>query len=192
MYADDLVIYGTSRFHVQQALTRLNSAIGDLGPPVNLSKTMAMKFRQGGRIATGDALSLAGLPISYVGKFPYLGLILPSNGRSFSAHISERCRKAMVASSMIRKPHLLSLKTALQLFNLKVAPITTYGVELIWENLTPANLESLDRVKAAFLKRTLGLHPSAKNRLVYCLAQTPLFSKELQERLGLSQTSAFN
>lgn len=191
MYADDLVVYGTSRFQVQQALARLNAAVGNLGLTVNVAKTKAMKFRQGGYLAANDTLRLAGIPLEFVNQFPYLGVVLPTNGKSFGAHIEERCRKAQMASFTIKDPHKLSLATALKLFQIKIAPVASYGIEVIWECLSAEHLSSLDRTKMAFLKRALRIHSSSRNRLVLLLTDGSLFTEDLKRQFKLPVTAAF-
>ena len=69
--------------------------------------------------------------IRYVNSFKYLGVVLPTNGRSFSEHIVDRVRRALVATVGIRTPARLSLKTALILFNMKIAPVAAYGYNII-------------------------------------------------------------
>jgi hypothetical protein len=91
----------------------------------------------------------------------------------------------------MEKPYKLSLKTALALFDIKLSPTASYGVPLIWEQLTSSQLARLDRVKPAFLKRALGLHASTKNRLVYLLCDTPLFVEDLRKRFRLTDTAAY-
>ena len=78
----------------------------------------------------------------------------------------------MVAMASIEKPQLLSMGTALRLFDIKIAPVATFGIELIWESLTVAKLESFNRLEAAFLKGAMRLHSTSRNRLVYLLAGT--------------------
>lgn len=102
------------------------------------------------------------------------------------------CTLALVAATSISAPYLVSLKTAVSLFNIKVAPVASFGVELIWEDLSKSNLSLLDRVKAAYLKRCLKLHSSTRNRLVYLMADTPLFTEELKKRFKLPSTDAFD
>lgn len=101
LYADGLVVYGTSRFHVQQALARLHQAVNNLVLSINLGKTEAMKFRRGGRVSERDTLHLPGSPLAYVNRFTYLGLTVSVNGRSFTAHVAEICRKALLATYSI-------------------------------------------------------------------------------------------
>ena len=56
-------------------------------------KTVAVKFRPGGHIAATDELRLLTQPLAYVNHFSYMGVTLPANGRSFSAHVTDRCRR---------------------------------------------------------------------------------------------------
>ena len=70
-------------------------------------------------------------------------------------------------------PQRLYLRTALQLFDIKVASVGSYGIQAAWNNL--AQLEELEKVKPTFLKRVMELPRNAQNRLVYVLAAcTPL------------------
>lgn len=191
MYADDLVIYSRSRFHLQQALATLSSYIADVGLEINAQKTEAMKFRRGGRIAEGDTLRLNGHVLSYVNRFTYLGVTLTPSGKTFGVHIEQRVAKALVAATMIAQPQKLSLSTALALFNMKIAPTASYGIELLWEKLSTAHLALLDSTKPAFLKRVLGLHCSTRNRLVYLLTGTPLFVEQLKSQFKFPETPAY-
>lgn len=191
LYADDLVVYGRSRFHVQQALHRLQTVSTDLGLTINKGKTEAVKFRRGGRLAANDQLRLGSHVLSYVNRFQYLGITLHYNGKSFTAHIAERCRKATLAFNSIKNPQRLSVETALRLFDLKIAPTACYGIEVIWEKLTTPNMETLNRVKATFLKRVLGLHNSTRNRFAFLLANSPLFIEDLVRRYKLPPTEAY-
>ena len=166
--------------------------MANLGIEINVAKTKAIKFRRAGRLAVSDELRLSSVPIEYVPCFTYLGLTLTPSGRAFSEHINNRIRKTMVACAAIHKPSLLSLQTALALFNLKLAPMASYCIPLIWDKLSIEELGRLDRVKPAFLKRVLGLHTTCQNRLVYLLADTPLFIEDLQRQFALPRTAAFD
>ena len=191
LYADDLVLYSRSRFHLQQSLATLQRYVDSNHLVINVAKTKAMKFRRGGRLAANDALRLSTNSIDYVGYFPYLGVELTSSGTSFSRHIRERVRKGFLAFHAIHKPEQLSLSTAMALFDLKVGPTVSYGIEVIWPHLTKANMAQLDRVKAAFLKRALGVHRTSRNRLVYLISEAPLFVEDLLRRFNLPRTAAY-
>ena len=75
-------------------------------------------------------------------------------GYTFSKHIEDIAVRAMKATVEIKKLILLSIATALKLFTIKVAPIATYGIQLIWNHLTYSNLKRLEEVKT-YLKRML-------------------------------------
>jgi len=191
LYADDLVLFSTSRFHLQQALVTLGKYVKEIGLEINLQKTEAIKFRRGGKVARSDELRLYGNALRFVNSFTYLGVTLTVTGKSFSKHIAERFRKALISLNSIKNLRDLSLKTALELFDIKIAPCASYGIQLIWVRLSKRDLEKLDRVKSAFLKRVLGLHVSSRNRLVYLMAGTSMFVEDLQRRFSLDETPAF-
>jgi hypothetical protein len=116
---------------------------------------------------------------------------MTTTGTCFRLHIDERVRKAMAAMTTIKSPQKLSLKTALALFDLKVAPTASYGLQIVWRHLRLSDIKSLERTKTTFLKRALGAHRSAKNRLVYALAACTSFVEELRLRLHLEETEAY-
>jgi hypothetical protein len=47
----------------------------------------------------------------------------------------------------------LSLAIAMKLFQLKVAPVATYGLKNIWIHLIVKQLENIEKIKATFLKK---------------------------------------
>ena len=128
MYADDLVMLSTSRFHLQQAASTLNNLSREIGLAINEDKTEAMKFRKGGRLAKHDTLKLNGKEIPFVNKFTYLGITFTTTGTSFSKHIEDRTHKTILAFSTINSPQKLSLDTAIKLFHIKLAPCASYGI----------------------------------------------------------------
>ena len=188
-YADDLVLSSRSQFYVQQSLATLNEYVKEVGLTINSQKTEAMKFRKEGRLAATDELRLAGVPVKFMNTFCYLGVTLTVTGKSFTPHIVERLRRALIAATPIASPQKLSVGTALGLFTLKVAPSAAYGVEVIWGYLDVRALIELDRIKPVFLKRVLGLHNSTRNRLIYALVGSPSFTEELQARFQLENGS---
>ena len=60
---------------------------------------------------------------------------------------------------------MLSLKTALRLFEAKTLLTLTYGIEIIWEHLTERQLKGTESLKARFLKRAMGLSKYTPSRL---------------------------
>ena len=80
----------------------------------------------------------------------------------------------------IEKPTQLSLGTALRLFDLKIAPVASYGIQIIWEHLTAPQLE-----------RVLGVPLHTRNHLVYLTTDSCLFIEDLLARFYLPKTTAF-
>src|SRR5215469_8931717 len=88
-------------------------------------------------------------------------------------------------------PRCLSVETGLKLFHLKIAPIATYGLALIWKYLTLENLRTLDRVKCVYLKRLLSVSPFTRNRYAYLMANCPTFIEEVKCTFSLPTTHAY-
>jgi hypothetical protein len=146
-------------------------------------KTKVMKFRKGGRLSKNDVLYCNGSKLEFVNMYKYLGIIMQPSGIAFGKHISERARLALLATFSITKLNLLSVHTALRLFDLKVAPVATYAINLIWPHLTLSDLRKLEAIKSMFFKRV--------SRLVYKLAQVNYFVSDIKGKFNLPDTPAY-
>ena len=71
----------------------------------------------------------------------------------------------------------LSLRTAMTLFQAKVLHTLTYWLDLIWDNLTVSDLNTIESVKARYLKRILGISKTAPSRLPTSWLKNPSLSK---------------
>ena len=111
---------------------------------INTNESKMTKFGDSGPPASDDKFMLAGQQVEKVRHFPYLGLELTDRSISFPRHTSERVRKARAAFWSIPNPSSLSMSTAIKLFELKVAPIASYGIQITWKHLTTAQLVTLD------------------------------------------------
>ena len=190
MYADDMMLGGTNKVELQETLQKLEKWTQENGLHINTEKTVQMTFRNGGRPAKEDALHLNNEPLEIVNKFKYLGITLQTKATSFRHHVQERTTAAIRAIYNIDDLHLLSLDTAMTLFNCAISPIVTYGIELIWEKLSYSDLKKIEQVKARFLKRALRVGLTAPSRLVYELAKETFYIEDL--RLTLPYTRAFD
>jgi hypothetical protein len=106
--------------------------------------------------------------------------------------VEKRMRAAIFATYNIRELNNLSIETALKLFDLKVSPIASYGIEIIWPHLTKLDLENIERVKTRYLKRVLGLSKYIRSRFVYELVDTDLFVSDLKLKFSLPETEVYN
>jgi len=191
MYADDVAIWSTSLIHLQNAIDVLALWSRQNSLQINPTKTKIVKFRRGGRFAEADTVTLEGNDIEFVSNFCYLGVHLHYSAISFTRHIRQRRRKALIALANMKNLHRLSVETALKLFDLKISPIISYGLQVIWSHLAPANFTEIEKIKATYLKRCLCLHKSTRNRILYPLCNTGSFVEELRYLFQLRETHAF-
>ena len=118
-----------------------------------------------------------------------LGNRNPGNRKSFSVHIQERLIGAVRCINDIENLQLLSLKTAIRLFEVKVLPTLTYGLKIIWDHLSVKQLESIGSLKARYLKRTMDLSKYTPSRLVYAPAWETFLLDDLMLKHLLPRTS---
>ena len=186
LYADDLVLFGKHKVAVQMAVQILEKFCVGRGLYINEDKTVAVKFRAGGRVSRKDRFWVNGRMISIEKDVFYLGVKLSCCG-NVEGHIRDRVRRAKVAIARIRKPQLLSIKAAVEVFALCIAPVASYGLRLLWEKMNIRMLAILESVKATFLKRCLGVAVHTRNRLVYALTGEGSFIEELMSRNHLER-----
>ena len=113
-----------------------------------------MVFRKGGRLSANMGITYRGKKLNIVDSFKYLGISFQTQGCVFTRHIKERPSAAIIAMNDIRCLSKLGMETAQRLFRLKITPIATYGLEIIWEYLTKRDFMELERIKAMFLKES--------------------------------------
>jgi Reverse transcriptase (RNA-dependent DNA polymerase). len=135
LYADDTILLSERREPLQEAIIKLQewSQENDI---INRDKTNVMKFRKGGTLKTTDIFTCGGQALEIVKSYKDLGITFQVTGHTFSKHIEDRAVIAMKATVEIKKQNLMSIATDLKLFTIKVAPIATYGIQLIWNHLT--------------------------------------------------------
>ena len=150
-----------------------------------------MVFRKGGPLSAKDKLLLRREPLQTVNSFKYLGLTLQTTAHSFRIHTTQRATAATKAIYDIMKITKLSLKTAMALFETKIVPILTYGIEITWEKLSSRDLLCMEKVKARFLKTALGVSKYTRSRLVYELAGEPFLIEDLRWKLDLPSTDSW-
>jgi hypothetical protein len=125
---------------------------------LNEDKTVSMTFRRGGKqqFLIGDRV------LKSVSNFKYLGVTFQTQGHVFTKHISERMSAAKRAINDIDHQNRLSLATAMKLFQLKVAPVATYGLENIWTHLRVKQLENIEKIKGHLFEKSfecVHVHP---------------------------------
>ena len=111
---------------------------------INAEKTVSMTFRSGGK---QTIFYHKANPLAQVPHVKYLGIILQTSGDKIALHFKDRVSTSNRSMNSIKLLRKLSLKTAVKLFNLKVSPVATYGIENIWPFLTKDKLANLEKMK---------------------------------------------
>jgi len=120
LYADDMVLLGSSQENLQAKINCAADFFKERGLRLNLDKTKVIIFRRGGPVSKNIWFSWRGRPIRIVNKYVYLGIIFSSSG-SFSLACQEAVRKGLQAQgaifSILPKAKLLDLELANRLFH---------------------------------------------------------------------------
>lgn len=86
---------------------------------------------------------------------------------------------------------MLSVSTAVALFNLKIIPMLSYSLDRVWGHLTESCFESLEKSFCTYMKRVLCLHPKTRNRFVYIMAKCVPAVETIRIRLRAPPTEAY-
>jgi hypothetical protein len=188
LYADDLLLLALRLGLLKEAALLARDFAARKGLEINWEKTKVMKFRRGGRLAGSDVLIIDGNEVPFVPSFCYLGLTITVTAATFTQHVMDRKARAITAAGLLPPLIPLSLTTAIDLFNLKIAPMATYGLTRCWDFLKVSDFRSIDGVLMTFLKRVLGVSRFTKSRLVLLLTDVTLTTERLAESHGLPHT----
>ncbi|KAJ4448600.1 hypothetical protein ANN_10619 [Periplaneta americana] len=191
IYADDMAIAATDLDNIQSALDTLSKWTEQNDIKINEEKTELVVFRKGGRLTEEENVKCNGKQLKRTSDFKYLGITIQTTGKSFRLHIRSRVMAATRAMNEIRNITQLSISTAMDLFRIKILPILTYGLESVGEYLTYKQMEELERVKARYLKRALGLPQNARSRLVYELTRETFLIEDLRCEIMLPANDAY-
>jgi hypothetical protein len=188
LYADDLVMLHLALKALREATIAAMEFAAERGLQINWAKTKVMKFRRGGRLAASDVFTVEGVEVPFVPSFCYLGMTITVTASTFKQHLLDRKARALTAINMLRPLSALSLATACRLFNSSIAPIATYGVQVFWDVLKPADFAMLDSVLFIYLKRVLAVSPFARSRLVLLLTGEKLITERVALMFNLPPT----
>jgi len=166
-YADDLVIMGPTRQHLQYYLKETAAWCTQNKLQINIEKSKVMRFSNGGSYAKQDRrIQINGRPLEIVNNFSYLGVVLTPR-LCFSRHIDEKKIKATSQIMLLGKLTDVDLKTAMNIFRIKIQPILVYCLKELAPYLSVEDLKKLDIVKARYLKRVLGLAANTSATLTF-------------------------
>lgn len=180
MYADDLAIYSQKIEHIQAALNMLQIWCTENKLNINTAKTKIMKFRKGGPLRKTDVVKYGHLEIEFVNSYEYLGVTLQTT-LTWTKHFENKRKKTAHTIGALDYLAKLTLTTAEKVFNIKIWPALTYAIRAIIPTINTQHLITLDKIKAQFYKKTLGLPKNTSNTFVFQLAATNRMGKDLIE-----------
>jgi hypothetical protein len=155
LYADDVIIVGDQINRVQILLNTLHEFCKKWGLAVNMRKTQAIVYRNGGIVKKNECFYFNKQKIKIVPYYKYLGLTMSSRLSWSPAQttLSAQATKALRVISQINYECDYSFKCAVDIFDKCVLPILTYGSE-IWG---PDINNVTERVHVNFCKKQLGV-----------------------------------
>ena len=161
MYADDVVLVGDQINRVQKLLNVLSKFCYKWGLEVNMGKTQAIVFRNGGIIKRNEVFYYNRQKIDNVLFFKYLGVIISSRLSWTPAQntLSAQAAKAVRVVDNANEKYGYSFNCAGTIFDTCITPILCYGSE-IW-GVDVHN--SLENVHYKFCRRQLGVGPCTPN-----------------------------
>lgn len=154
-YADDLVIGGTSAFHVMEKLREVKVVLATFGMVVNVTKTQAMVLYAGRGREPIFAPTLDGASIKVVDRFCHLGFWFDRNltGNVHRACMATRAKVSVCSiAKLLRELHCCKA-SMLRTFFLAFCSSQFYGYELL-----PVIMGSdMDDVLPLFVRMCLAL-----------------------------------
>ena len=154
LFADDLVLFGTSQESLQTSLDKFTSACVDADMKINTSKTEVMVLS---RQATDCIIKVNGAQLRQVNEFKYLGVMFSSDGRQ-DKEIDRRINQAGAAASELWKTVVANVKmsqqTKMAIYKTLFRAILTYGSETwILEERTRSKIQAAEM---RFLRKIAG------------------------------------
>lgn len=171
MYADDLVIYSDKLESLQESLDKLEIWCNCNKLAVNPEKCRIMKFRKGGRLKESDKAYLGPHELEITNEYEYLGVTLQTT-LSLTKHINKKSRKMAQVIGSQKHLQKVSMEVAEKIFNIMIWPAITYGLKPLSHVITAKHLLAMDRIKARFYKKALGLPKNSSNTFTFILADT--------------------
>ena len=190
LYADDLEADSAKHKDIQKALNTISNWCHTNDLEVNISKTKVMKLRNGGRISSTINFNYRGSPVEIANEYEYLGVTLQPT-LTFTRHIRKKRAKCACVIGSLRNLQKVSLPVAAKIFRIKVQPIIEYGLNEISPFLTLPQLLEIDKIKASFVKKVLGVHVSASSTVALMLAEENSLVEDLSCKLDLDENVWF-
>lgn len=165
LFADDIILTGTSMIDLQDKLNTLKEYLTLNGLEINTSKTKIVIFKKGGRTKREAMVRCGDEIIQVVNEYQYLGVPFRSTGRFGVAadYFVSRARSALgVTWRVLAKSRADTWETRMRLFTSIVEATLLYAVP-VWGL---QHMEQLESVQNRFLKMLLGLSMSTPGYMI--------------------------
>ena len=159
-YAEDLVLFAEDTVSIDghQVLHEWSKRNGI---NINLKDTNVMQFRKGECFRKADTFQYGTEKVIIDSSYNYLGKLLQPTFTLID-HTWKRKHMPYLHLQPFKELPLVSVTTALRIFQMKILLIVTYGFDSISPDLTLKHLLEIDQVKILFLLKnalaTLTLH----------------------------------
>ena len=181
LYADDLVMLTTKENHLQHAINVLSRYCDNNRITVSIEKTKCMTFYKGTH--STRSFKYKNCVLENCNTFTYLGIVFTTR-LSSSKHVN-----SIVAKANSKIGYLFStiplksipLSVALNIFDVYVLPIFTYGLPIWLPKLTESAKSKLNSLYTKFIKRYLGLPYLTNNAIVHFISNTVPLSQHLNQ-----------
>jgi len=172
LYADDLVIFSTSREGLQKSMTVTADFLNKWNLDINYDKTNCMTFsRRGGK--DKHIFIIKGNQIKNVTSYKYLGITISSKNCSLTktpVNLAIKANRAIFSLKSNLNLMKMPIQLLLKIFDTMIVPILLYGAE-IWGPCGKYNFDNWDKtdvekIHTSLLKQILGLNRSTQNIMV--------------------------
>lgn len=177
MYADDIVLLADTPYGLQNMLNALSNYCDMWDLEVNLNKTKAMVFRNGGIVKRNESWTYKNNPVELVPYYNYLGLRISSRGTwsvAINTLVNQADKGLFKIKGFIASIDNLDVDIKMYLFDAMVSPILLYGAEVWGQD----DCQSYETVHTKYCKNVLGIAYSTTNDTVRAeLGRFPLWIK---------------
>lgn len=165
LFADDLVILGTSRIDLQKKINALLEYCSLNLLNVNIEKTKVVVFRKGGKLSKFDKFFYDDKKLEVTKKYTYLGVVFSSSGL-FREHMEYALSKAKIALANIKSimvnARMETWESRMVLYNSILKVTLLYAAE-IW---ALRYSEEIEKCQVQFFKSILCLPWNTPNHYI--------------------------
>ena len=164
MYADDTVLFASSKENLQRCLDGLKEYCENWKLQTNADKTKVVIFSKQ-KVKANNVFRLGDKELEIVDEFKYLGVTFKYNGH-FNNNLEvlkEQGNRAMLSVIKNARENKLPIDLQFELFDRMVMPVILYGCE-IWGY---KNLGTLETLHLKFCKYVMKLKSATPDVMVY-------------------------